>query len=89
MPAVAASLRHCPGPQHEQLALHKRGIVWSFTGHLEDLDFEDDIRLLSYKLTDMAKTNCLVMLTYSVGLEVNITKTKTMRVNHNANHIIL
>ena len=47
--------------------------------------------LLSHKLTDMqANADCLVMLTHSVGLEVNITKIKAMRVNHNnANHIIV
>ena len=74
-----------------QLTLLKRGIVCSFTTHLEDLDFADDICLLSHKRTDMqAKVDCLVMLASSVGYEVNITKTKAMRVNHNnANHIIV
>ena len=36
-----------------QLTLHKRGIVWSFTRHLEDLDFADDMCLLPQKFTDM------------------------------------
>ena len=74
-----------------QLTLHKRGIVWNYSIHLEDLDFADDICLLSHKRTDMqAKVDCLVMLASSVGYEVNITKTKAMRVNHNnANHIIV
>ena len=48
------------------------------------IDFADDICLFSYKLTDMqAKADCLVMLARSVGLEVNITKAKAMRVNQN------
>ena len=48
-----------------QLILHKRGIVWSFIRHLEDLDFANDICLLSYKLTDMqAKADCLVVLAH-------------------------
>ena len=74
-----------------QLILHKRGIVWSFARHLEGLDFADDICLLSHKFIDMqAKVYCLVMLARSVGLELNISKTKAMRVNHNnANHIIV
>ena len=37
-----------------------------------------------------AKVGCLVVLARSVGLEVNFTKTKAMRVNHNnANYIIV
>ncbi|XP_053956314.1 uncharacterized protein LOC128861936 [Anastrepha ludens] len=41
-----------------EFTLHKRGIVWSFTRHLEGLYFADDICLLSYKLTGMqAKAN--------------------------------
>ena len=91
MPAVAASLRNYPGRHHEQLTLFKRDTAWSFTRHPEDLDFADDICLLSHKLNDMqAKADCLVMLACSVGLEVNISKTKALRVNHNnADHIIV
>ena len=65
--------------------------VWSFTRQLEDLDFADDICLLSHKRADMqVKADCLVMLARSVGLETNITKTKDMRFNHNnANYIIV
>ena len=84
MPAVAIVLDNIMS----QLTLHKRGIVWSYTRHLEDLDFAEDICLLYHKLTDMqAKAD---MLACSVGLAVNITKTKAMRVNHNnENHIIV
>ena len=71
-----------------QLTLHKRGIVWSCTRHLEELDFVDNICLLSHKLTNMqAKADCLVMLARFVGLEVNITKTKINE--DNANHFIV
>ena len=46
--------------------------------------------LLSQFTDIQAKADCLVMLARSVGLEVNITKTKPMIVNHNnANHIIV
>ena len=74
-----------------QLTLHKRGIVWSFTRHLEDPDFADGICILSHKLSNMqAKANRLVTLARAVGLEININKTKAMRVNHNnANHILI
>ena len=40
----------------------KRGIQWTFTTSLEDLDFADDLALLSHRI--------------QVGLKVNATKTK-------------
>ena len=91
MPAVAASLHHCPGRHISQVTLHKRGIVSSFARHLNDFDFAYDICLLSHKFTDVqAKADCLVMLARAVGSESNITKHKAARVNHNnANHIIV
>ena len=40
----------------------KRGFVWIFTRHLQDLDFAYGICLLSHKLTDMqAKADCFFM----------------------------
>ena len=59
-----------------------RGIQWSLTHRLEDLDFADDVGLLSHSYQDMqAKTNALYITAKSVGLEINNTKTKNMRTN--------
>jgi hypothetical protein len=50
--------------------------------HLEDLDYADDIVLLSHNFGDMqAKLNNLVDESQKVGLRVNIEKTKDLRVN--------
>jgi hypothetical protein len=39
----------------------KRGVLWKLTEHLEDLDYADDIVLLSHNFRDMqAKVNGLV-----------------------------
>ena len=39
---------------------HQRGIQWTFQKHLEDLDFADDIALLSHRSIDLeAKTSAL------------------------------
>ncbi|XP_043063167.1 uncharacterized protein LOC122319632 [Drosophila yakuba] len=63
----------------------KRGITWNLTKHLEDLDYADDICLISHRLDDIQrKSGDLVRITSSVGLEINIAKTKAMRFNHSS-----
>ncbi len=60
----------------------RRGILWRLTEHLEDLDYADDIVLLSHNFGDMqTKLNDLVEESQKVGLRVNIEKTKDLRVN--------
>ncbi len=60
----------------------RRGIQWRLTEHLEDLDYADDIVLLSHNFKDMqAKLKDLVEESQKVGLRVNIEKTKDLRVN--------
>ena len=56
----------------------KRGITWSIFTTLEDLDFADDIALLSSRHSDMQeKTERLSQL----GLQLNANKTEEMRFN--------
>jgi hypothetical protein len=60
------------------------GIRWNFTTKLEDLDFADDLALLSSKFQDVQqKTQSLHENTSGVGLNINMNKTKTMRLNSN------
>ena len=59
----------------------KRGIQWTFTASLEDLDFADDLALLSHRMQDMRdKTQALEVQGAKVGLRVNAMKTKLMRI---------
>ena len=59
----------------------KRGIQWTFTTWLEDLDFADDLALLSHRIQDMRdKTRALQVQSAKVGLKINATKTKLMRI---------
>ena len=59
----------------------KRGIQWTFTTSLEDLDFADDMALLSHRIQDMRdKTRALEVQSAKVGLKINATKTKLMRI---------
>lgn len=61
----------------------RRGITWSLSRQLEDLDYADDICLLSHKITDMqAKLEDLERTARNVRLEINIKKTKAMRINN-------
>ena len=59
----------------------RRGIQWTFTTSLEDLDFADDLALLSHRMQDMRdKTQALKVQSAEVGLKINATKTKLMRI---------
>ena len=54
------------------------GIRWNFTTKLEDLEFANDLSLLSSKYQD--KQRCMIIL---IGLKINNIKTKVMRLNSN------
>ena len=56
---------------------------WTFTKQLEDLDFADDISLLSHKRQDAQEKLCRVAAeAEKTGLQINIGKTEAMRVNN-------
>ena len=60
----------------------RRGVRWKFTSVLEDLDYADDLALLSSRFSDMQeKTTRLHDVAEFTGLKINTAKTKTMRVN--------
>jgi hypothetical protein len=60
----------------------KRGILWNMRDRLEDLEFADDICLLAQRLRDMKeKLKRLQGETELAGLNINVKKTKEMRVN--------
>ena len=61
----------------------KTGIQWTFTKQLEDLDFADDISLLSHKQQDaQEKLCCVAEEAAKTGLKINIGKTEVMRINN-------
>ncbi|XP_071123848.1 uncharacterized protein [Mytilus edulis] len=58
-----------------------RGIQWNFAQRIEDLDFADDLALLSHGLKDMRdKTTELHEIGNKIRLKINIKKTKFMNV---------
>ena len=58
----------------------RRGIRWNFTTVLEDVDFADDIALLSSRFNDLhEKTRRLTEEAAKVGLKLNARKCKTLR----------
>ena len=60
----------------------KRGITWSIFTTLEDLDFADDVALLSSRHSDMQKkTESLSHFASQLGLQLNANKTEEMRFN--------
>ncbi|MCG8432127.1 MAG: reverse transcriptase family protein, partial [Candidatus Omnitrophica bacterium] len=59
-----------------------RGIQWTLTSFLEDLDFADDLALLATRYADMQeKTNRLNTYSKPTGLSFNVPKTKHMSIN--------
>ena len=59
-----------------------RGIQWTLFSQLEDLDFADDLALLSTNQYNMqAKTDRLNNFARQVGLSINTSKTQVMCVN--------
>ena len=64
----------------------KTGIQWTLTRQLEDIEFADDLCLLSHKIMHMRqKVNTLKRNAERVGLSINVGKTKEMRVKTPAN----
>ena len=67
----------------------KRGLQWGLMGHLEDLDFADDLALISETIKHLQdKTNRLVKYAGQVGLSVNVQKTEIMNIPANPNQNI-
>ena len=59
------------------------GIQWTFMRQLEDLDFADDISLLSHKQQQaQEKLSRVAEEAKKTGLQINIGKTESMRVNN-------
>ena len=69
----------------------RRGLRWNLTTVLEDLDYADDIALLASRHSDLQeKTSRLHDTAEIVGLSINPSKTKTMRLNcKNSDSIII
>ena len=58
------------------------GIRWKFTSKLDDLDFADDIVLLSSTRQQLQnKTARIDREAKRVGLKINVDKTKVMKIN--------
>jgi len=57
------------------------GIQWTLTSQLEDLDYADDIDLLSHTSNQIQmKTTRLQEIARTTGLEINVDKTKCLRI---------
>ena len=60
----------------------QNGIQWTMLTQLDDLDFADDLALLSHSHRQMQdKTTELALISAQVGLKINKRKTKIMRTN--------
>ena len=61
----------------------KRELQWSLMEQLKDIDYADDIALISQRHTDMKeKLLKLDEEARKTGLKINVKKTKSLRLNH-------
>ena len=61
----------------------KTGIQWTFTKQLEDLDFADDIGLLSHRQQHaQEKLDRVANEADKTGLKINVGKTEALRINN-------
>uniref|UniRef100_A0A8D9ACT3 Craniofacial development protein 2 n=2 Tax=Cacopsylla melanoneura TaxID=428564 RepID=A0A8D9ACT3_9HEMI len=68
----------------------RRGIRWTLTERLEDIDYADDLCLLSHNINDMKnKIKDLIEEGKKVGLKINEGKTKELRINNNNNEDLI
>ncbi|KAK3545686.1 hypothetical protein QTP70_010891 [Hemibagrus guttatus] len=64
----------------------RRGIQWTLTTALEDLDYADDLGLLAHRHQDIQqKTERLSEIASTIGLKVNNKKTQVLRKNVTSN----
>ena len=60
----------------------RNGIQWTLFDQLDDLDFADDLALLSHNHEQMqGKTTALQTTAWKISLKINTEKTKVMRIN--------
>ena len=61
---------------------HRNGLQWTLTQQLDDLDYADDIALLSHSGAQMQnKTSILEERSRKTGLLINTAKNKVMKIN--------
>ena len=64
----------------------RNGIQWTLWSQLDDLDFADDLALLSHSHAHMQnKTTCLEATSAKIGLHISNGKTKITRLQHASN----
>jgi len=74
------------GVLHRALDGKKRGLTWRLQESLEDLEYADDVCLVSYKYEHMhGKLDDLWKESKKAGLVINSLKTEEIRVNTTVN----
>lgn len=64
----------------------KNGVEWTLWTQLDELDFADDLALLSHNHNQMQdKTTKLATTSLGIGLRVNRKKTNLMKINTSTN----
>ena len=78
-------LASCQSASRTTTTGRNNGIQWTLLTQLDDLDFADDIALLSHSRNQMQdKTTILASTSAQTGLKINLRKTELLKVNTTA-----
>ena len=67
----------------------RNGIQWTLWSQLDDMDFADDLALLSHSHEQMQeKTDLLNLVSAQTGLNINMNKTKIMKANTKSKKVV-
>ena len=67
----------------------RNGIQWTLWSQLDDLDFADDLALLSHSHGQMQeKTDLLNLVSAQTGININMNKTKIMKANTKSKNVV-
>ena len=67
----------------------RNGIQWTLWSQLDDLDFADDLALLSHSHGQMQeKTDLLNLVSAQTGLNINMNKTNIMKANTKSKNVV-
>ena len=67
----------------------RNGIQWTLWSQLDDLDFADDLALLSHSHEQMQeKTDLLNLVSAQTGLNINMNNTKIMKANTKSKNVV-
>ena len=91
MPSITVHVRggHRLDNENDHQKPRRNGIQWTLWSQLDDLDFADDLALLSHSHEQMQeKTDLLNLVSAQTGRNINMNNIKIMKANTKSNNVV-